>query len=438
MRGFYVTAAIVAITAGSAWSQTIQLTETSHEGDCFRVTTETNLNGNLKVMRDGKQTLVKVSAKNEHQFLERTLAIEKGLVQRSARYYSAAASRATIGESKLERFLSGDRKLIVAQRTGDSLLCYSPAGPLTQQEVEVTSEHFDTLHLAGVLPSKEIKLGDSWKLDSEVAQSLCLFDGLISHELMAKLKQADAATAIITIEGTAKGIENGAMASLTVAATVRFDRAKNRIVSVDWKQRDVRDQGPTSPAAEVESITIVTRSPLEREPDELNAMALAAIPASNDPPATMQHMIHRDSRGRFQLLYGRDWHVVGQSDYHLILRLLDRGDFIAQATLTCWKNAGTGKHMTPAEFEKLISEGTGWKMEQVLERVEVPTDSDRWICRITARGELDGTKVIQNFYAVAAATGDQMIVTFTMKPTAAERLGTRDLAIVTAIDFPKK
>ena len=31
-----------------------------------------------------------------------------------------------------------------------------------------------------------------------------------------------------------------------------------------------------------------------------------------------------------------------------------------------------------------------------------------------------------------------MIVTFTMKPNAAKRLGTRNLAIVNAIDFPKK
>jgi hypothetical protein len=433
-----MTAAFVVLTAGSAWAQTIQLAETSREGDCFRVTAETNLTGVLKVTRDGKQTPVKVSAKNEHQYLERTLAVEKGLVRKSARHYTAAASRATIGDSKTERVLSAGRRLIVAQRTGDSLLCYSPAGPLTQQEVEVTSEHFDTLHLAGVLPGKEIKIGDSWKLDSEVAQSLCLFDGLISHELMAKLTQADAATAIVTIAGTAKGIEDGAMANLTIAATIRFDRVKYRITSVEWKQRDVRDQGPASPAAEVESTTLVTRSPLEREPDELNATSLAAIPTTNDPPATMQHLIHRDPKSRFQLVYSRDWHVVGQSDYHLILRLLDRGDFVAQATLTCWKNAGASKHMSPPEFEKLISEGTGWKMEQILERNEVPTDADRWIYRITARGELDGTKVIQNFYAVAGATGDQMIVTFTMKPTAAERLGTRDLAIVTAIDFPKK
>ena len=282
--------------------------------------------------------------------------------------------------------------MIVAQRTEDSLFAYSPAGPLTQPELEVTSEHFETLRLAGVLPGKEVKVGDSWKIDSEVAQSLCLFDGLISHELMAKLKQADSAMAIVTIDGTAKGLDDGAMANLTVAATVWYDRTKKRIVAVNWKQKDVRDQGPTSPAAEIESTTIVKREPLDRQPDELNATVLASVPATNDPPATMQNLIHRDPRSRFQLLYSRDWHLVGQTDFHLIMRLLDRGDFLAQATLTCWKNAGPAKHMTPTEFENTVAQGTGWKMEEVLERVEIPTDGNRWVYRITARGELDAPR----------------------------------------------
>src|SRR5205823_3612180 len=142
-------------------------------------------------------------------------------------------------------------------RIGDSLVCYSPTGPLTQPELEVTSEHFETLHLTGVLPNKEIRIGDSWKLDSEIVQSLCLFDGLVSHELMAKLKEANQSAAIITIDGTAKGIENGALGTLTITAVVRYDVAKKRIVSIEWKQKDVRDQGPTSPAAEVESTTVL-------------------------------------------------------------------------------------------------------------------------------------------------------------------------------------
>jgi hypothetical protein len=77
-------------------------------------------------------------------------------------------------------------------------------------------------------------------------------------------------------------------------------------------------------------------------------------------------------------------------------------------------------------------------MEEVVDRTEIPTDGDRWIFRVTARGELEGTKVVQHFYVVANVAGEQMICTFTMKPNTVERLGTRDTAIVNAIDFPKK
>ncbi|HKA05609.1 MAG TPA: hypothetical protein VKD71_00035, partial [Gemmataceae bacterium] len=83
-------------------------------------------------------------------------------------------------------------------------------------------------------------------------------------------------------------------------------------------------------------------------------------------------------------------------------------------------------------------EGAGWKVEEVLERGEVPTDSGRWIYHTSARGDLEGSKVVQNFYVAADANGDQVIVTFTMRPAAAARLGTRDLAIVNAIDAVKR
>ena len=77
-------------------------------------------------------------------------------------------------------------------------------------------------------------------------------------------------------------------------------------------------------------------------------------------------------------------------------------------------------------------------MEQVLDRAEVPTDGDRWVYRIAARGELEGVAVSQTFFAVATAAGEQMILTFTTKHANAPRLGTRDVAIVNAIDFAKR
>jgi hypothetical protein len=425
------------VASGPARAQTYTLAESPREDECFRITTETNLGGTLKVTRDGKPVTVRISATNEHTFAERLLAADNRVAKKALRRYSTAVSRATMDGDRVERNLPAEHRLIVAQRTADSLLCYSPDGRLTRTEVEVVSEHFETLHLTGLLPGKDVTVGESWKVDSGVAQSVCLFDGLISHTLTAKLKNVAAGMATIAIEGGAKGIENGALAELTVAAEVRFDLEKKRILNVVWKQKDVRDQGPVSPAAEVETTTVLKRELLAEPPAELGPAAMARVLAE-EPARTAYHLLHRDPRNRFQFLYARDWHIVGQTEHHIVMRLLDRGDFVAQVTVTQWQNAGAGKHISPEDFEKLTAGGTGWKPEEVLERGEVPTDGGRWVYHVTARGELEGSKVVQNFYVVASADGDQMILTFTMRPASATRIGTRDLALVNAIEFQKK
>src|SRR4051812_1063306 len=227
--------------AAPARADGVTLAETPREGDCFRITTRTQVTGFLKVTRDGKPAALKLTATNEHLFAERVLSADKVVARKTARFYQTAASHAVVDGERVERSLAPDRRLIVAQRTGDALFCYAPTGPLTRPDLEVVSEHFETLHLTGVLPGKEVAVGDSWKVESLTAQSLCLFDGLVSHDLTARLAEVNAGVAAVTIDGTAKGIENGAMATLAVAATVRFDTAKRRIVGLEWKQKDVRD-----------------------------------------------------------------------------------------------------------------------------------------------------------------------------------------------------
>ena len=429
---------IVALASGTGLAEPVLLRETSKEGECRRVVIQTTLSGNLKVAREDKTVPVPVKASNDHDFVERVMAIDKSLVKKTARYYEIARSSAQVQSDKIERSLRPDRRRIIAQRIGEGFLAYSPAGPLTQEEREVVSEHFDTLHLTGVLSDKETQPGDKWKISNGVAQSLCLFDGLISQDLEATLESVNAGVALIRMRGTAKGIENGAMASLVVDASVEFNVSAGRITGVNWKQSDKRDQGPVSPAAELEIQTVLKRELLAAEPKELSNAALIGVPAEDDPPGVVKQLSHVDARGRYRLAYVRDWHIVGQTEHHLVMRLLDRGDFVAQMTMTMWKNAGAGKHMTPDEFQKIVSASPGWSMEQVVDHGEVPGDADRWAYRVTARGELDGAKVTQNFFLIANAAGDQMIVTFTMKPANAARLGAKDLAIVNAVEILKK
>jgi hypothetical protein len=115
---------------------------------------------------------------------------------------------------------------------------------------------------------------------------------------------------------------------------------------------------------------------------------------------------------------------------------MERGDFVAQATLSPWTKAEKGKHLTPQEFRQAMNETPGWDPQQELQAGEVPAEGGRWVYRISALGELDGAKVMQNFYLIAGPEGEQVVVVFTMTPKQADRLGTRDLSLVANLDFP--
>jgi hypothetical protein len=46
--------------------------------------------------------------------------------------------------------------------------------------------------------------------------------------------------------------------------------------------------------------------------------------------------------------------------------------------------------------------------------------------------------VVQTSYLIAGPGGEQLVLAFTMTPAQAEKLGARDLALVSGIEFPAK
>ena len=58
------------------------------------------------------------------------------------------------------------------------------------------------------------------------------------------------------------------------------------------------------------------------------------------------------------------------------------------------------------------------------------------IYRIAMQGKMDGTEVVQHYFLVAAPTGEQAVVTFSMTPRLVEKLGARDLNLVGGLLVP--
>ncbi len=343
----------------------------------------------------------------------------------------------SVGGDKSERKLRPKRTLIVAQRSNDQPLVYAPAGPLTREELELVGEHFDTLALTGLLPGKAVAKGDTWTIKNSTAQALCNFEGLTNQDLACKLVDFDAKKATVTVTGKAAGIDLGAQVKLTIDATYTFDLTAKRLVALTWNQKDEREQGPANPASKVAVETTVERKPIE-QPKSLSDVALISVPPGFNPPKELTHVEYRDPNSRFEIIFGREWQTVGQTDDHLILRLMERGDFVAQVTITPWTLAEKGKHLSPDEFKDAMASTPGWEPAEELQAGEVPAGDNKWAYRISAQGKMDDVTVVQNFYLVAGPNGEQTVLAFTMTPKQVERLGARDLSLVGSLEYPKK
>lgn len=412
----------------------VKLLESPKPGDRSRVTLELNVTGHMFANQDGKKQEVRLSAKARHVFAEKTLAAADGLPSRSLRHYAEAEATTLIGSDKDTHTLPADRRLFVAFRTPSGAFCYAPAGPVTREELDLVAEHFDPHCLAGLLPGKAVEPGETWAVGNDAAHAAGLFDSLVKNSLTGKLESVEGNVATFTIAGTAEGIENGAKVALDVKATGKFDAVSGRIVELFWRQTDDREQGPASPASKLEAVVTLKRDWPAEEPKELRDAA--AVPA--EPPASAALLRFEDPKSRYRFDYPRDWHITGQTEDHLILRLLDRGELIAQATITAWKKAEPGKHDSVEDFRKAVSESPGWKPTRGLEDAEVPVDGGRWLYRIAMEGRIEDQPAVQAFHMLAGPQGDQVAVTVALRPEKWKALDARDLHLVKTIGFGKK
>lgn len=427
--------AVLAV-ARPALAQAVLLSETAAPGDHFRYEIALTVEGTMTVDRDGKPDALPLKATASHAFVERVEAAgDRGGVVRAVRHYATASSDAAVGGERSRRELSADRRLIVAQRGAAGTLHYSPAGPLFRDELDLVAEHFDTLALAGLLPGREVKPGDTWDVSPGTAQSVCLFDGLVRSDLKGTFGEVKDGAALFTITGTAEGVENGAPAKLTITARGTFDLAVKRVTALTWEQADQREQGPATPATEVKAVVTLKRTALPGEPPDLSAAARAKVPPGDTVADRLTHLRYADPAGRYQLTYPRDWLIVGVTADHLVLRSVDAGGFAAQATVTAWKKADPGRHTDPDDFKKVLGQLPGWEPERVLADGPVPADGGRWLYRVAATGKQDGQPVVQSFLLLAGPAGDQAAVTLLAPAERVGRLAGRDLGLANGIEF---
>ena len=128
-RRLFIAAAVFLVTAPAGRCQTYLLAEPVQVGDCFHVTLDMKLTGEIRVRKGNELVKLKLSAEGSHEFPERVLAVADGLAQKVARLYETAKAVITVDGRASVRTLRPERRLVVAQRTRTACSSTAPAAP---------------------------------------------------------------------------------------------------------------------------------------------------------------------------------------------------------------------------------------------------------------------------------------------------------------------
>ncbi len=431
LRHFLLSIAQIFTLAATASAQSVLLAEDPLVDSCCRIKLSLDLKGKITFRAQEEMKTEQHNAVAEHVYVERVLSAKEGMAERSARIYEAAS--ATIG--KTTRTLRPARSFMVAHRVKDELITYSPDGPLFDEEMELT-EHFDTLALPGLLPGKNMSVGETWTVPPAVVQAICGLDALDAagkQELLGTLKSVQDDVALVTLQGTIRGIQLGAQVSIYVEPKTRllFDRKLQRIVQVDWFQSDERKQGPATPNLSAEVTIKLSRTPVALPP-QLQDVALAQVP-KEAPPERLTEIEYRDDQAKIAFRHSRQWQYVGERNGKRVLRLISpRGDWLADAVVM----PRTGPKLDAKDFRQMIEQAPGWEQEsesQIEDKVKHPRDYN--VVHVSAQGKLEGAAAFRSCYYLVNNQGEQAIVTFIVPPGQVNALENRDLSLVESIEL---
>lgn len=427
--------ALLLSLASNTLAQDKALLKNEHKaGDGWHLALDMKLTGKIKIRDAEKVIALDLKAGAKHDFEERVLTVNEGKPSSVGRFYNTAKVDITLQDKAITKTLRSDRRFQAATLSNDSpTITYSPVGPLTDEELEITGEHLDVLAIHGILPNKEVTIGEKWNVPLNVAQALAGVDAVISSKLECKLEKIERNHAVLTLSGDLEGITKGASLKATMAAGLVYSLESKRFTGCTWRYRENKEQGPLNPACEIESeITATWKHGLAlTEVTDGKAATIAATP----PPALLM-LEFRDAANRFAFNYDRNWGVVTKTEKQTVLRLLERGELVAQLNLTPYQQVKPGEHISLDDVEKLVNEAPGYKLEKVIEKTAVEAAAGFWIGKVSTTGEASEIPMQQVVYAIAGPRGDQVLLSFTVETEQAGKLAGRDLSLVKTVSLP--
>ena len=136
------------------------------------------------------------------------------------------------------------------------------------------------------------------------------------------------------------------------------------------------------------------------------------------------------------LLHDRDWHIYWDDDRQAIFKRLDRGEMVAQCSLSAGPNAGKGRHQDLDQFKTDLKKALGDRFLRFVGEGEVEgAAAGNFRHKVSVQGKQGDSQVLWHYYLIAAPNGDQVIATFTLGLAQQAQFAEQDLRLIGTFEW---
>lgn len=401
--------------------------------DAMKVDALLEVGGELKLNEQNKPRTLKMSVVGRMTYIERPLDVaEDAAVRLSARQYEIAEAIIKVDDSSTRPRLRAERHLIGVSASDESLLLYSPEGALTRAELDLLDLPGNSLIVDQLLPGRAVDINDRWQHADILLGQLLRLDAVSKSEVYSELKEFNDSTARVELAGPLSGAINGVATDLQIKGRYKFDRKLQRITWLALLIEEVRSIGHVGPGANVTSRLQLTIQPVDT-PAELSGETVdAGIWTPSESAAALEYRL--GDKGMV-FYHDRRWHVMSENRETASLRMVDRGELVAQCNASLLAKVEPGKHVSLERFEQDIKETIGKNFGDFLQATESKSDRGYIMLRIVAQGQVAELPIQWIYYLIADSSGRQCVLAFTVEQEQLPRLADNDLLIAESVEF---
>lgn len=275
----------------------------------FQVNCRVDIEGQVVVPEVKEKTLA-VKGQSSIDYNERILTQRQGRVERTVRVYRKLDFKREVGDSIQQSTLRPEARCLVIMRHNQFEVPFCPQGPLTWGEIDLVRTDVFTPALAGLLPTRNVALGEAWQADNVALQELTDLDNIDRGALTCKFEGISTLVgrrqARVNFKGEVKGLGEDGLTRHELEGYLYFDLEDNFLsyLYVRGTQHLLDKQG--KPAGKIEGAFVLNRQPL-RDPGELADDTLRKLVLEPNDDNTL--LLYESAELGVRFLYPRRWRI---------------------------------------------------------------------------------------------------------------------------------